>query len=34
MRDFRQDIAGYQEIKQEVEICRKYGIDYLAQYGR
>ena len=34
MRDFRQDIAGYQEIKQEVEICRKYGTDYLAQKGR
>lgn len=34
MRDFRQDIAGYQEIKQEAEVCRKYGIDYLAQKGR
>lgn len=34
MRDFRQDIDGYQEIKQEIETCRKYGIDYLAQKGR
>lgn len=34
MRDFRTDITGYSEIKQEVEVCRKYGIDYLAQKGR
>jgi ferredoxin-NADP reductase len=34
MRDFREDIEGYREIKQELEICRKYGIDYRAQKGR
>lgn len=34
MRDFREDIEGYREIKQEMEICRKYGIDYRAQQGR
>ncbi|HNX92709.1 MAG TPA: FAD-binding oxidoreductase [Syntrophomonas sp.] len=34
MRDFREDIEGYGEIKQEMEICRKYGINYRAQKSR
>lgn len=34
MSDFRAEIEGYQEIKQELEICRKYGLDYRAQKGR
>lgn len=34
MSDFRQNIAGFQDIKQELEVCRKYGIDYRAQKGR
>lgn len=34
MRDFREDIEGYRIIRQEMEICRKYGIDYRQQKGR
>lgn len=34
MKDFREDIEGYREIKQEMEVCRKYGIDYRVQKGR
>lgn len=34
MSDFRQSMAGYPEILKEIEICRKYGIDYRAQKGR
>jgi ferredoxin-NADP reductase len=34
MRDFREDIEGYREIKQEMEVCRKYGINYRAQRSR
>ncbi|MGE5417951.1 MAG: FAD-binding oxidoreductase [Acidobacteriota bacterium] len=31
--DFRTMIEGYAEIAQELEICRKYGIDYSTQKG-
>jgi hypothetical protein len=34
MRDFREDIEGYGEIKQEMEISRKYGINYRVQKNR
>lgn len=34
MSDFRPSIAGYPEIQKEIEVCRKYGIDYRAQKGR
>ncbi len=34
MRDYRVDIEGYQEIRQELANCRKYGIDYRAQKGK
>ena len=34
MRDFRQDIEGYHQIKEEMAICRKYGINYRTQQGR
>jgi len=30
----REKIEGYQEIAREIEICRKYGIDYTIQRGR
>lgn len=30
----RQSIEGYSQIAHELEICRKYGIDYAAQKGR
>lgn len=32
--DYRQEIKGYEEIKKELEICRKYGIDYTAFRGK
>jgi len=34
MRDYRVDIEGYQETRQELANCRKYGIDYRAQKGK
>lgn len=33
-RDFREQIEGYQEIKNELEICRKYGVDYSSYKGK
>lgn len=30
----REKIEGYQEIAREIEICRKYGIDYTIQRGK
>jgi ferredoxin-NADP reductase len=30
----RERIEGYQEIAREIEICRKYGIDYNSQRGK
>lgn len=34
MRDYRADIEGFQQVQKELEICRKYGIDYSAQKGK
>lgn len=31
--DIRQQIKGYEELRQEAEICRKYGRDYEAEKG-
>jgi len=32
--EVKESIAGYNEISRELEICRKYGIDYTAQKGK
>lgn len=32
--EVKESIAGYSEISRELEICRKYGIDYTAQKGK
>ncbi len=32
--EVRKSIEGYSQIAHELEICRKYGIDYTAQKGR
>lgn len=34
MIDYRNDIEGYLELQQEINVCRKYGIDYLARKGQ
>lgn len=34
MSDFRENLPNYQEIQREIEICRKYGIDYTADRGK
>lgn len=34
MKDYVQLIEGYEDVKREVEIGRKYGIDYRAEKGR
>jgi len=34
MSDFRTNLPGYQEIKQEIEACRKYGIGYSTDRGK
>jgi len=34
MSDFRTNLPGYQEIQQEIEACRKYGINYSMDRGK
>lgn len=34
MSDFRTNLPGYQEIRQEIEACQKYGIDYTVDRGK
>jgi NAD(P)H-flavin reductase len=33
-RDFRQDIEGFPEIQGDIEVLRKYAVDYTTQKGR
>jgi ferredoxin-NADP reductase len=32
--DYKKDIEGYAEVQKEIEICRKYGIDYTIEKGK